>query len=367
MHRVHILAPTSASSSSSSTSESSYYNPYLSHTPSNVLESTDLVSRSQTPTSSTPNTNKLLKLRRGSNKYPIYVQVGCNGSVRGSRIAGHAYILEQVGPVQVHVRIRILTISPTIRRKIQRNTLTGTAHDRIPNLNNASLNLNINNLNNPILPILPILNLNLNTINTINILANININNTPNVNPLRDTTQTRITRPRRLWLGMNNTSYRVGIRRDVLPPARRMEGGIPPLLDAKLRLPFVARDTALVRPAQGINVVYEESGLSSNLNKYIRLSEHLTSKPLRLDAFRGHLEKLEAYQVKFTTLFMRIKASSEKMHLMQLRDAYERARRRMKEQVEQERARRCEAERRYYMFKASQYEMLRRRMQRAER
>ncbi|KAF7428886.1 hypothetical protein PC9H_008118 [Pleurotus ostreatus] len=83
-----------------------------------------------------------------------------------------------------------------------------------------------------------------------------------------------------------------------------------------------------------------------------RLSEHLATKPLRIDKFRHQLSKLSAYHAKFSYLFSRIKASSDKMRLMQLRDVYQEACRMLRDQLEEERKRRREAQA-HFVLKAS--------------
>ncbi|KAF4563077.1 hypothetical protein EYR36_003516 [Pleurotus pulmonarius] len=93
--------------------------------------------------------------------------------------------------------------------------------------------------------------------------------------------------------------------------------------------------------------------LKSNLQRYIRLSEHLATKPLRIDKFRHQLSKLSAYHTKFSYLFSRIKASSDKMRLMQLRDVYQEACRMLRDHLDEERKRRREAQA-HFVLKASQ-------------
>ncbi|KAF4598830.1 hypothetical protein EYR38_007238 [Pleurotus pulmonarius] len=102
----------------------------------------------------------------------------------------------------------------------------------------------------------------------------------------------------------------------------------------------------------------------SNLQRYIRLSEHLATKPLRIDKFRHQLSKLSAYHAKFSYLFSRIKvrrrvrsarlvsnASSDKMRLMQLRDVYQEACRMLRDQLDEERKRRREAQAHFVLLR----------------
>ncbi|KAF4600098.1 hypothetical protein EYR40_007204 [Pleurotus pulmonarius] len=158
-----------------------------------------------------------------------------------------------------------------------------------------------------------------------------------------------------------------------------------------------ARNTAFVPTARGVDVV-DASGVvggvfekvcshsfdafshslhhlvliiipRSNLQRYIRLSEHLATKPLRIDKFRHQLSKLSAYHTKFSYLFSRIKVRRRirsarlvsnvmliseptyKMRLMQLRDVYQEACRMLRDHLDEERKRRREAQAHFVLLR----------------
>ncbi|KAJ7496595.1 hypothetical protein FB451DRAFT_1208180 [Mycena latifolia] len=67
-----------------------------------------------------------------------------------------------------------------------------------------------------------------------------------------------------------------------------------------------------------------EESLVKNLRKYIRFSDHLLRKPPRTDKFQGELHKLHAFADKFFHLSMKLRASNEKMRLMELCETYQR-------------------------------------------
>ncbi|KAJ7125404.1 hypothetical protein C8R44DRAFT_783028 [Mycena epipterygia] len=67
-----------------------------------------------------------------------------------------------------------------------------------------------------------------------------------------------------------------------------------------------------------------EESLLKNLRKYIRFSDHLLRKPPRTDKFQGELNKLHAFADKFFHLSMKLRASNEKMRLMELCETYQR-------------------------------------------
>ncbi|KAJ7478614.1 hypothetical protein B0H11DRAFT_2281017 [Mycena galericulata] len=67
-----------------------------------------------------------------------------------------------------------------------------------------------------------------------------------------------------------------------------------------------------------------EESLLKNLRKYIRFSDHLLRKPPRTEKFQGELNKLHAFADKFFHLSVKLRASNEKIVLMELCDTYQR-------------------------------------------
>ncbi|KAJ7750123.1 hypothetical protein DFH07DRAFT_828266 [Mycena maculata] len=67
-----------------------------------------------------------------------------------------------------------------------------------------------------------------------------------------------------------------------------------------------------------------EESLVKNLRKYVTFSEHLLRKPPRTDKFQSELNKLHAFAEKFFHLSMKLRASNEKIRLMELCETYSR-------------------------------------------
>ncbi|KAJ6631363.1 hypothetical protein B0H10DRAFT_490118 [Mycena sp. CBHHK59/15] len=65
-----------------------------------------------------------------------------------------------------------------------------------------------------------------------------------------------------------------------------------------------------------------EESLLKNLRKYIRFSDHLVRKPPSTEELHRELDKLQSFAEKFFHLSMKLRASTEKIRLMELCDMY---------------------------------------------
>ncbi|KAJ7286893.1 hypothetical protein C8J57DRAFT_1282281 [Mycena rebaudengoi] len=75
-------------------------------------------------------------------------------------------------------------------------------------------------------------------------------------------------------------------------------------------------------PPQESSWARKRRALEENLRKYIRFSDHLVRKPPKTDRLQRELDKLHAFAEKFFHLSTSLRASTDKMRLIELCEMY---------------------------------------------